>query len=129
MQCWTLPSTCSLRAWWRFAIDSVLHRIRERNERSSIGFALKRAQQNVTYVREYTQHLTQVCSDDRYFFSFCCIAIDPFFSITNYGGVGVKGRHKIKNQVRSLTCPTAIVYSNYCPFLTQIISHFVILEK
>ena len=48
------------RAWWRFAMDAALERIRRRNKRCSIKFALERARQNVVYVRGYTQQLTEV---------------------------------------------------------------------
>ena len=48
------------RAWWRFAQEAAMSRIRRRNERHSLKFALKRARQNVVYVRAYTQHLTEV---------------------------------------------------------------------
>lgn len=48
------------RAWWRFALDAAMDRIRCRNQRSSLKFALRRAHQNVVYVRGYTQHLTEV---------------------------------------------------------------------
>lgn len=45
--------------WWRFAIETALHKIHQRNKTKSRGFALKRAQQNVSYVLAYTQQLTQ----------------------------------------------------------------------
>ena len=49
------------REWWKFAIDVKLREIRERNQRRSVKYTLKRAQQNVIYVMGYMQHLTQVC--------------------------------------------------------------------
>ena len=49
------------REWWKFAIDTKLREIRERNRRRSVKYTLKRAQQNVVYVMGYMQHLTQVC--------------------------------------------------------------------
>ena len=48
------------RAWWRFATEAAVSRIRRRYQRRSLQFALKRARQNVVYVRGYTQHLTEV---------------------------------------------------------------------
>lgn len=48
------------RAWWRFAMDAALERIRRRNKRCSLKFALERAKQNVVYVKGYTQQLTEV---------------------------------------------------------------------
>ena len=52
------------RVWWRFAQDVTLERIRRRNRRSSLKFALQRAHQNVVYVRSYTQHLTEVSNSN-----------------------------------------------------------------
>ena len=48
------------RAWWGFALEAALARIRRKNQRCSVKFALRRAHQNVVYVRGYTQHLTEV---------------------------------------------------------------------
>ncbi len=48
------------KAWWRFALEAAMSQIRRRNQRCSLKFALKRARQNVVYVRGYTQHLTEV---------------------------------------------------------------------
>lgn len=48
------------KAWWRFAQEAALYRVRKRSRHCSLGFALRRARQNVVYVSGYTQHLTQV---------------------------------------------------------------------
>ena len=50
----------SPRDWWKFAISSTFNKIREKNERRSKSFALKRAHQNVLYVEGYILHLTLV---------------------------------------------------------------------
>ena len=47
------------REWWAFAIDTALHKIRQRNKSLSRGLALLRARQNVVYVTAYAQHLSR----------------------------------------------------------------------
>ena len=48
------------RKMWKFALRVTMENIQQRNVRCSIGFALKRARQNVTYVAGYMRHLTEV---------------------------------------------------------------------
>lgn len=45
--------------WWRFAIETALEKIHQRNRTLSSGYAVKRARQNVVYVTGYMVHLTQ----------------------------------------------------------------------
>lgn len=45
--------------WWEFVIETVLHKIRQRNRIRSPEFALRRARQNISYVVAYMRHLTQ----------------------------------------------------------------------
>ncbi|XP_077998114.1 intermembrane lipid transfer protein VPS13D-like [Glandiceps talaboti] len=44
--------------WWKFAFNSILNKIKERNKRLQTSYVLKRAKDNVQYVEAYTQYLT-----------------------------------------------------------------------